>query len=77
MISGLPDIPSRDSINCNHITKFTVELSPPPELGSPRTWNLSGATKRVLNVASLLPFTEYCASVYFYTDGGFVSPRHI
>lgn len=69
------NVPSRDSINCNSISKYVVELAPPPDQGAPRTWNLPAGSKRELTVSSLTPFTEYCASVYFQTDGGFSSAR--
>ncbi|KAL8611619.1 hypothetical protein ACOMHN_064740 [Nucella lapillus] len=66
--------PPRKSINCNHIAKYTIQLSPAPSLGQPRTWDVPAANSRRLLVPGLKPFTEYCATVTFITDGGFRSP---
>ncbi|XP_076463157.1 receptor-type tyrosine-protein phosphatase T-like isoform X2 [Babylonia areolata] len=72
MISWNP--PPRNSINCNHIAKYAVVLSPAPDLGQPRIWNLPATNSRRLTIPGLMPFTKYCATVTFTTDGGFQSP---
>ncbi|KAL8625684.1 hypothetical protein ACOMHN_043959 [Nucella lapillus] len=67
--------PSRNSIHCNHIAKYVLRLAPPPEKGPARTWNMPASSSRMISIPGLLPFTQYCATITFRTDGGFQSPR--
>ncbi|PVD22956.1 hypothetical protein C0Q70_16216 [Pomacea canaliculata] len=67
--------PPRDSISCNRIAKYVVEMAPPPGQGETRSWELPGGTNRMLSVPGLQPFTEYCVSLYLQTDAGYSSPR--
>ncbi|XP_076441135.1 receptor-type tyrosine-protein phosphatase T-like [Babylonia areolata] len=69
--------PSRDSIHCNHIAKYVLQLTPAPAgKGSrPRTWNIPASSSRTFAIPGLQPFTQYCANIVFRTDGGFQSPK--
>ena len=66
--------PSRDTIHCNHIAKYVLRLRPSPDQGEPRTWDIPASSTRMMSIPGLKPFTEYCATVSFRTDGGFESP---
>ena len=66
--------PSKSTIHCNHIANYVIKLLAPFNQGRPLTWQMSKSYPRTKQLNDLTPFTNYCASIYFVTDGNFQSP---